>query len=250
MRLALVLTAAFFSLTQARADDKKTDPKAVIKKAIEAHGGEKNLKKYQGVVQELKGTINVLGQEVEFTGKSWSQGGEKNKTEMAFNLAGMEIAFSMGFNKDKAWMSMMGVVRALPEQFLKSMKGEAQAEAIGRLYPLLDKKYKLTSVKGVKIDKNPTHGVKVEGKGMKPVTLYFDQKTNLLMRMAYTGVDLAQQGATVKRELTFSGYKKGKQGIPQPAKFVMKKDGDVEMEAKLKTTLHEKLKDSSFAQPD
>src|SRR5688500_14561277 len=66
MRFWLLGVVAVLAAAGVSAADDKTD--AVLKKAIEAHGGADNLNKYTAGKFTMKGDVSVMGMDLEFSG--------------------------------------------------------------------------------------------------------------------------------------------------------------------------------------
>src|SRR6516164_124077 len=71
------------------ADD---DPKAIIAKAIKAHGGEEALTKYKATQSKTKGKMTIPGAgEVEFTQEAASMLPDKLKETLMLDVGGMKV---------------------------------------------------------------------------------------------------------------------------------------------------------------
>src|SRR5207248_2712870 len=94
----LALCTAVLLAPSARAQD---DAKAIIEKAIKAHGGADNLNKYKAAKGKIKGVIVIMGQELEISGEMWVQFPAKGKAALQLNLNGMKIPITQLINGDK-----------------------------------------------------------------------------------------------------------------------------------------------------
>ena len=72
-----VLTLALGLAVPAAAQD---SPKAVIEKAIKAHGGADPLTKFTAERVSIKGTLSIMGMDVEATGTAVTQYPDKQKS--------------------------------------------------------------------------------------------------------------------------------------------------------------------------
>src|SRR5262249_13370684 len=71
----------------ARADDAR----AVVDKAIKAHGGADAISKFLGHTVQVKGTFHGMGQEIPFTGTITSQGRDRLKVELEVEAGGQKF---------------------------------------------------------------------------------------------------------------------------------------------------------------
>src|SRR5262245_33526245 len=81
LALATCVLAVGGLFVQAQDDELK----AVLRKAIEAHGGQKTLDKL-GATSKFKGTIELMGQTLDLTGESAFQRPNKIKNSVTLNV--------------------------------------------------------------------------------------------------------------------------------------------------------------------
>ncbi|MCI0704102.1 MAG: hypothetical protein L0241_23845, partial [Planctomycetia bacterium] len=104
MRSTLGLLAALFLSSTARADD-AADAKALVEKAVKAHGykaGEK------AMTWKDKGKFSGGGFSLEYTGDFAFQGPDKYRFAVTGDIEGMKLTFTVVANGNKAWESAMG----------------------------------------------------------------------------------------------------------------------------------------------
>lgn len=249
-------TATIFSLLclltlglQSRADD-KVDIKALLKKAIDAHGGAEKLKKFKATEQTAEGTVEVMGLEMKYASKTYHQLPNKVKNEMTMTVMNNEISVVTVMSGKKGWISINGMTQEMPEEMLKASNHEMEVLQISQLTPLLDGTYKLSPIGEDKVNGKPAFGITVSKKGMKDVSMYFDKKTNLLVKLDFTTKDFNAGGQEISQSMIFSDYKKGKSGLPQPGNMVIERDGKKFLSAKITEAVSkEKLDDSIFEKP-
>src|SRR5262249_21407654 len=87
----------------------ENDPKAIISKAIKAHGGEANLTKYKAPKAKVKGTIEQAGMSIEFTAEAATQLPNQFRVEIKAEAMGNALTIIQVLNKDKGWMSLNGM---------------------------------------------------------------------------------------------------------------------------------------------
>jgi hypothetical protein len=220
----------------------KDDARAVVTKAIEAMGGEAALAKHQAITFKETGTYYGMGDGLPFTGKYASQPPDKFRMEI-------EGVFTIVFNGDKGWTSAGGEVKEMTKDELAVQRTNNRAGYIATVLPLKDKAFTLTMLKPAKVDGKEAVGIKVARKDYPEVKLYFDAKTNLLVKSEYATKSAEQGNKDVTAEMYFSKYQKI-DGVQTPTHVVLKHDGKLYVEADVQDTkAFGKLDDSVFAKP-
>jgi hypothetical protein len=235
----LLLTAA------ARAED---DAKAVIVKAVKAHGGEEAVTKYKAGQTKAKGKIELLGG-LEFTQESSFMLPDKIKETVDMEVMGQKLHVVSVFNGSKAYIEANGQEVPVEDKIKEALKDGVYAMKVGRLVPLLkEKEFELSSLGEVKVNNKPAVGVRVASKGQKDISLFFDKETGLLAKVEHRTVD-PQSGNEITEERIITEYTKT-DGVPTPKKVTINHDANKFMEIEvLETKRLEKLDDSEFAKP-
>ena len=125
-------------------------------------------------------------------------------------------------------------------------QGDLHAAWLATIAPLKEKRFTLTTLPEINVNDSPAVGIKAAYPNRPDVTLYFDKKTNLLVRVTFKG---KEAGAAVTKESTFSEYKDFG-GLMLPGKQVDLHDR--RKVAEWKTTNYEsveKLGKEVFAKP-
>ena len=231
----------------ARADD-SADARALVDKAVKAHGGQDKLDKFAGQVVKFKGQFHGMGQAVPMTGEVAVQGATRQKIDVEVEAGGQKFQVAFVLNGDKGWAKIGNETKEMTKDELAEAKEQAYAGWVATLAPLKDKGFTLATVGEIRIDKRPALGVKVTSKGHRDVDLYFDKESGLLVKVE-TRVKDEGSGQEVTEE-TFPGEYKDVQGTKQAMKFTVKRDGKLYMEGEAtEVTLAEKLDDNVFAKP-
>jgi hypothetical protein len=245
--LALISTVGLLALgTSVRAADDL--PKDVIARAIKAHGGEEVLTKNKAATSKGKGKINIPGAgEVEFTQETAHMLPDKFKESIQLSIGGQNISVLTLVNGDKISIEAMGMDVKLDDKMKETMNNVGNMMKVGKLVPLLkDKEYELSLIGEEKVEDMPAIGVRVTAKGKKDVNLYFDKKTNLLVKLEYRSTDPFTQ-KEINEERIIAEYGKNKDGIPVPKKVVVKHDSQKFLEIEVtEMEFHEKLDESEF----
>jgi hypothetical protein len=208
------------------------DAKAIVEKAIQAHGGAAALDKYKAGRIKSKGVVSVAGMEITVAGTSVYQLPDKSKSQMEMETMGQKIAVVQLVTGDKVTMSLNGMKRDdLPEAQLAEMKVPLYLQTVYQLTPLLKEPFALKALGESKFQDRPVLGVQVSSKGQKDVKLYFDKESGLLVRLERTGLD-PQSLEESPLEQVFSDYKDFG-GIKRPVKTTVLQGGKKFLESEV-----------------
>ena len=248
LKFAIATLAAFVAIASATADDAAIK---TVTAGIKAHGGEEALKKNKAGDMKMKGSMAILGMDLEFTGSVLYQLPDQFKMIIDTSVVGQKMSIVQVGNGDKFKTTINGAAQKLDDKTKDELRQGASSQEISMLYPLLDKeKYTIKAGKDAKIAKIAKiadvecTAVVVEGKKTKTMTLYFDKKTGLLH--ATTRKSLAPgSGDEVEEESVMTDYKEV-EGVKIPMKMLVKHDGKTFMsttftEAKLSAKLDPKV---------
>ena len=140
-RFAVGIFAALLVVASTAAQDKPDD---IIKKAIEAHGGEAALKKYPAGTSKITG--NVVEPKLPFTGSMAFSVPGKVRIEMIFEVAGQKATTIQVINGDKVSQTENGMASKLSDAVADELRESAKIQEMSLLYPLLDaKKYTVSA---------------------------------------------------------------------------------------------------------
>jgi hypothetical protein len=236
--------ALLASVNPVRADD-EAKLRAVLDKAIKAHGGADNLKKLQAEVAKTKGTFYGMGEGIEYTEKLSIQ----QPNRMRIDIEAGNFTFIQVFDKDKGWRKINDNTEELSKEEVAEVREQMYAGEVANLVVLQDKSYKLSSGGEIKVGDRAAVGVRVEHKGHRPVSLYFDKDNGLLLKTETTGKDTRNDNKEFTSEELFSDYKKVG-GLMVAHKVRINRDGKKYVEFEVtECKLSEKLDHSAFAKP-
>ncbi len=240
----LVLLAGVLS---ARAQD--DEARAIIDKATAAHGGAKALAKHSASQAKAAGSLDIMGMSAKFSGDFYHQLPDKLKFVMDLSVNNMNIAVTQVFDGKKAWVHVMGKTMELEDaKLIQEFKEAMHGERILLLYPLADKKFKLSPLGEVKVNDQDAVGVRVSHDGFRDASLYFDKKTHLVLKMERRAIHPNTMQELDEAKL-FSDYK-DVQGVKTPMKMTVHHDGQKYLELEMsEVRLLERLDDEIFAKP-
>lgn len=199
--------------------------KALIVKAIKAHGGEEKLKAIEnkGIEVKGKGTIHLLGG-FTYTSEAHAQLPDKFKEVTMMEINGMQVTQTVVLNGDQVWIKVNDMIIDLGEPLTKEVKEQMYERRVMSLLPLLkDKKYELAPLGEIKVGTEDATGVKVSSKDRRDVSLYFSKATGLLVKIESRAFDF-MTNQEVAQEMILSDYT-DKDGYKTPQKLVMNREG-------------------------
>src|SRR6267378_1045663 len=97
----LILTSLF--LASAGHAPAEETPRALIEKAIKAHGGQEKLARYKAVRTRTRGSMDVNGISVSFASRAAAQLPSQLRSELSVNVGGIKVTALEVLNGDKAW---------------------------------------------------------------------------------------------------------------------------------------------------
>lgn len=227
----------------AQAQDKAID---VVKKAIEAHGGEAALNKFQAGEYAVKGKITVAGTDMDFTGQVTYQLPDKYKMTLEMTAGAAKINIVQVANGKQSKTTVNGAAQKVSDAQKAEVFAAAAMQELTQLTPLLEgKKYQIKAGADADVGKVKAATVQVSGAGLKDVTLYFNKDNNQLLKTSRKG--LSPEEKEIVEEAVVSDYKKV-EGVWLPMKVEVTHDGKKFMSMEVTSSkLAEKIDPKTFA---
>jgi len=247
------LAVALVVARTAAADEKA---EAVVKKAIDAHGGADALNKYKAGKFKLKGEISVMNMEFEFTGTVSYMTPDRYKLEVNAEIMGMKLVINQVVKGDsiKSSGTIGGMQIPMNSDAEKQeLKMAAVLQEAEQLTPLLDAK-KFTIKTG---DEDTVNGKKasvviVTPKAIdKELKIYFDKESGLVVKTAHKGLGPGEGAPTEVLEETYHTEYKKVSGVQTATKLTVTHDGKKFMTMDVSDIeLLEKIDDKEFTIDD
>ncbi|MBX3399088.1 MAG: hypothetical protein KF873_10120 [Gemmataceae bacterium] len=223
----ILLAIGVLVVACARGDAQDVKPADVVKKAIEAHGGAAALDKAKIARTTAKGTMNLSGQKIDYATTAVHALPDKYKLETTGELAKLKLVTSQVLNgkKTKIRATLAGADQPLPDKAKDETIQAALVQEASLLTPLQDaKKFTLKADKDADVNGSPATVLVVTGNGLKELKLFFDKKSNLLVKMQRKGLAPGTAGVVEVDEETFlSDFKKFDAAL-LPSKVVVTHD--------------------------
>ena len=200
------------------------EAKAVIERAIAAHGGADKLDKFLAGRVQSKGAITAQGGQVPFVSVVVYQLPDKVKNTTEFTLQGGSRPITQIMNGDKIAVVINGITQQVLPAQADEMKQAAHARNLRRLTPLLKgDKFNLAMAGDKQIAGKSAVGVKVTAEGAREVRLYFDKSNDLLLAQERHSFDAA--GKPTEQQEIYSDYREA-EGIKYPAHTAVMQNGE------------------------
>ena len=200
-RITLGLLALCAASTAPHAAEKDAAAEETVRRAIQAAGGQRALARMKGPTMWMdRGTFYGLGDGVPFVAQYATKWPHWYRQEI-------EGAYTMTVNGEQAWRSDANGVQKLAGEPLKERLGQVHAAWSQRLFPLLEKSWRLSSLAGVEVAGHATFGIQASHPDCRDLRFYFDKQSYLLLKLE-TKVVLPEHGPDpVTSESYFSGHK-------------------------------------------
>jgi hypothetical protein len=223
-KLALLAAAGCLLLAGGRAGA-EDETRAIIDKAVKAHGGLEKIRKFKGSATQMrgKGTVHELGG-FDITLEGYSQDGN-SKEVVEGEVAGQKFTQTVLLDRKQIHLFINGKEYKLDEKRMAALAREhAHQEAVIDLVFAAKKTgYQLSPLGEVKVNDKPAVGVRVSSEGYQDINLFFDKASGLLVKTEARTTDI-QSGEEKTEEKLLSDYKET-EGVQRPGKVVVLRDG-------------------------
>jgi hypothetical protein len=180
-RMGAVLAVALGVWNSFAAGQGQDNTKPILDKAVKALGGA-DKQKLPGLMFDTQAKITIGNDTIDLTG-SWSaQGFDKVNGNVSVTVNGMQNGGTVVMNGAKLWAldSKTGKTEQPPADIVPSIQAIFQAVRFAQRPGLLTHKdLKLSSLGELLVNNVSCVGLKIEQKGHKEVSLYFDKATGL-----------------------------------------------------------------------
>lgn len=247
--LFALLTAGLATTALPARPDDAQEARALVDRAIKAHGGAEAVGKFKASVVGFKGTFHGMGMEIPMTGEISTFGAENLKADVEVEAGGQKVRVVNVVAGDKGWNKLGPDTKEMRKDEVAEAREQQHTGWVASLAPLVGGKgYALAPAGELLVNDKAALGVKVSAKGRRDVTLYFDKATGLLARFDATVKDEGS-GREVTQETTTTDHK-DVQGTKQMAKFRVTRDGKLYIEGEFTShQLSESLDAGLFVRP-
>lgn len=227
--------------------DPKLDGKTILDNAIEAHGGEAELRKLHSSSYKIKGMFHVMGEDIPFIGNITTRGFDHQRIDLEQKVGDQTLRILYIVKKDKGWVKLNDYVSEMDKEELTEWLETAHNAWVTTLVPLKDKDYTLNIVGEEKVNDQPVVVMLVSRKDHRDIKLSFDKKTDLLVKVEMLVKDRGR-GVGVPEELFMEDY--NDKGLRQPRKITFKHEGKPFMDQEISgLRVEQKFDDTLFDKP-
>jgi hypothetical protein len=245
LSLSLVLGLATVFPMGSRAAD---DAAAIVEKAMKAHFPKGLDDKNQGVSTKSKGTVHVMGLDIDFDQQILVKMPNKFKETSEMTVMNVKVQVTSVFNGKEAWIRANDKDVEVSDDILGEFKDAVYTLSLMQGLFVKDKAVKLSLVGEMKFKDKTLIGVNISREGKKDVNMYFDKATNLITKIDARKKDITT-GQEVSEERIITEYQEA-DGRKVAKKVEILRDGKAYMELEvLEVTNLEKIDDSEFAKP-
>ena len=222
--------------------------RAIIEKAVKAHGGMERLSRLRADHVQTKGNLIVDGKETPFVGETMVQFPGQYKTVMQLTTPKGRVTLVQILNGDKALVTIDGQPQPVQAAALAELRETFQLNRAMRLVPLLTERgYELAALDEVRVNDRPALGVRVTARGKRDLRLYFDRELGLLVKSEHT-LD-AGEGKEVRQEVYYGDFREF-EGHKRPTKLSAFRDGKKVMDAEMTDVKYlDKIDETEFTKP-
>lgn len=223
--------ALLLSVTVAGPATAQETPRALIERAIRAHGGVERLARVRADWVQVKGTILVGASSVPFVNETTVRLPGQFKSVVRLTVGGKTQTVVHLLDGDRASILLDGAPQPVSSAHAAQLRQMIQLDQAVRLVPLLtDPAFALAPLGELGVGGRPALGVRVTGRGQRELRLYFDKATALLVKTEHV-LD-GPGGTEVRQEGYYSDFK-DVGGYLRPGKVTAYRDGKKVMDAEL-----------------
>jgi hypothetical protein len=164
-----------------------------------------DLNKFRTYTIKAKGVSKLSPEPVQATFELAAVYPGQLKASWEFGRPPATTRLTMCAFNDRGWQRLgTGPANPLGIEDLNDLRADAYALSVATLLPLTDRDTRIATAGKSKVNGEAVVGLKVTRSPWPEVTLWFDEKTYLLRKMAYRS---REQGALLNKEMIYSGHK-------------------------------------------
>jgi hypothetical protein len=156
------------------------EARAILRKAVAAHGGAAALGKSNAFQVRHKGTMQFL-EGASFSATEHIEYPSRYKGVMQIEVGGVQIPAVRLFNGEKGWTRIMDEKMEMDDDEINELKDELHEAWVQN--PLVEHKgFTLSPLGAMRVKDRDSAGVRVSYQGRRDVNLFFDASTGLLVK--------------------------------------------------------------------
>jgi hypothetical protein len=176
----VTLLLTLLSCAEAAADE-KADARALLDKAIAAHGGEERLAKHVAYHVKLKVEYPLGDKTITAAAELYTQGFDKARTTVVYETAKGQVVEVV--NGKTGWIKRDDSdAQVMTDEQVAKWHEDIYAKKVGQLAPLKNRDFDLSSLDEIMVEGRPAVGILVRHEGHEAIKLYFDKESHLLVK--------------------------------------------------------------------
>jgi hypothetical protein len=228
---SIFFLAALMAPAAGQSTQDKDIARAILERAILAHGGKEKLKEIQVEETRFRGTTMANEVKTPFEGEQIQLLPNYNRKVIRFSSKGAVQTVIQVLHDDIATIRVNNQAAAIDPQTEQGMRLVLKLARAMRLVPLLtDPAYSLAATGPTKVGERDADGIKVSAKGQGDIWLYFDRQTSLLTSAIYYFDE--PNGVKARHDAYYGDYREDA-GLQRPHKISWFREGKLVMEAEI-----------------
>ena len=183
--LSLGLAGVLLVGTGSASADDAADCKELVEKVLKAAGGEERLSKIKCQTHKAKGNLTGGEAPIPYTIDFQQTFPTKVRIEQTIEREGQKATTLLLTDGANGWVKGEEGAQDMGDDFNKQIVAALHKNWLTTVLPLKDASLKLKSLGASKIGDRDVVGIQVSAKDRPDVNLYFDAKTNLIVRSTY-----------------------------------------------------------------
>jgi hypothetical protein len=229
--------------------DENTAARALLDRAIVAHGGLERLSAQPARTWKGKGTFHTTHGNIPFVVDGARQGIDQMFMSLESTDPESHYSRKVVLSGEKGWVRLNGRLNELGGDAMEEERKRGYSNWLTSLYPLRDADFELSRLPDIVVEDRAAVGLLVRHAGRREVRMYFDAETYLLVKREAVVHDVEHGGKGVIEEVLFGGYV-NLRGVRHSTKIKVYWDGKLRYEVELtEQTRKAKLDDAVFGRP-
>jgi hypothetical protein len=226
-----------------------SEAQTILEHALTAKGSAELLDKFKGRIAKGHGVLHSDGHKVHIRYECHVANFERSRAQVLFDEEAIKVSSLVIIDHDQGWIKYDDQPpKPMAPKQLAIEKAGLYLTKITWLAPLKQPDFKLTALGAVKLHGRPAVGLQVNHARARPVKLYFDPSTWLLLKAEQDIINPAD-GIESPLEMYPGDYREVR-GIQEPLKVVLRLGNMPYAEyAHTELRLVESLDDELFAEP-
>jgi hypothetical protein len=249
-RIAALAALGWCLTTVATRADEEAELRAVLARAVQAHGGAEKLGALRAAVWESAGKLYGANPALDYAASSARSGPDRAALTVETTVGGQRLRRTAVVDRDRGWVRLNDRVEEMDAPTLAEERERAYAAWIASLTPLIDGQFQLRTAREIVVNGRPAVGVRIASPGHRDVVLYFDREAGLLVKKETLIQDPHGKDPEEMQETYYGAYRLV-DGVRIAFHIQVHRKGELSLDSRLTTVrLSPQLDDHTFARPE